>query len=206
MIIRTLAVGWRGYWSNPWWRVDGIIAVCTFFIVFIRLIVVTTVDDLNGVTILMLISCLRGVRIVKFFAVVPSIKVILITVSKVARKSSHFFVLLISLYFVFSIVGMHMCSSQLHKNNVNLINTQWYQATYQPSPNNATDTTLNGVNTTQVDPVHGYVKVIHFNNFGNAMLTLFHLTFLNNWHVTAEAVMETVMARYEGDGKCVCIL
>ena len=218
MVIRTLAVGVHGYWSNPWWRVDGVIAVCTFVIVWVRLIVVTTVVDLDGVTILMVISCLRGIRIVKFFAIVPSIKVILVTVSKVARKSSHFFVLLISMYYVFSIIGMHMCRSELNASNQILQPTSWYQATYSPSytgknnmtqvsqqeiqaynknnNNNYNDMTSNNNVTIQTRPVHGYVQVVHFGNIGNAMFTLFHLTFLNNWHVTAEAVMATVMSRY----------
>ena len=208
MVIRTLAVGVHGYWSNPWWRVDGIIAVCTFVIVWVRLIVVTTVVDLDGVTILMVISCLRGIRIVKFFAIVPSIKVILVTVSKVARKSSHFFVLLISIYYVFSIVGMHMCRSELNLSNKALQATSWYQATYSPSytgnnnmtqvsqqqiqeHNNNNNNKYNDINsnnnvTIQTKPVHGYVQVVHFGNIGNAMFTLFHLTFLNNWLVIKE--------------------
>lgn len=203
MTIRTLAVGVHGYWSNPWWKVDGIIAVCTFFIVIIRLIVVTSIIDLNGLTILMFVSCLRGIRIIKFFAIVPAIKVILVTVSKVAKKSPHFIGLLVSLYFVFSIVGMHMCNSELKISNQNLYQTGWYRQTYVPSgKNNITllsknDSLSNANSTIQTNDVHGYVEVVHFNNIGNAMFTLFHLTFLNNWHVTAEAVMETVMSRYD---------
>ena len=81
MIMRILAVGWKGYWSNRWWRVDGTIAICTIFIVFIRLGIVTSVTDYHGLTVLMTMSCLRGVRIIKFFAVMPSVKVILVTVS-----------------------------------------------------------------------------------------------------------------------------
>ena len=201
-IIRILAIGWKGYWSNPWWRVDGIIAIFTFFIVFIRLGIVISVTQFNGMTVLMLISCLRGVRIVKFFTKVPSIKVILVTVSKVARKSSHFFWLLIALYYVFSIIGIHLCNRELTMENQVLHDTTWYTTTYQVS----NKTLLNSTNITtssklsmdrSSSAVQGYVHLVHFQTFGNAMFTLFHLTFLNNWHVTAEAVMTVVMARYE---------
>mgnify|MGYP006090054727 CR=1 FL=1 len=216
MIVRIFAVGWKGYWSNPWWRVDGTIAICTFFIVFIRLGIVTTVTDFRGLTVLMMISCLRGVRIVKFFAVMPSLKVILVTVSKVARKSSHFLLLLLALYYVFSIIGIHMLNRGMADTNVAVQHTSWYETSYIPSPTNQqptnitqydaegqlvhhdpNNTTASTNNMTAAgNAVRSYVKVVHFNNFGNAMFTLFHLTFLNNWHITAEAAMAAVQARY----------
>ena len=99
--------------------------------------------------------------------------------------------------------------------NEHLQSTAWYETTYMPSPNPNQTITNNNLNiqtnsqqqqqqnlTSSTNSlVRSYVDVVHFNNFGNAIFTLFHLTFLNNWHITAEAAMATVEAKYSGHAK-----
>ena len=188
MAFRILAIGWKGYWSSPWWRLDGVIAITTTVVVIVRLCVSLFSKNGLGTILIMFASALRGVRIIKFMVTIPSVKVILETVAKVTRQSSHFMVVLLTLYYYFSIIGMHMVSMKLEQSNPYLANTSWYSISYRPSVPH----TLNTTAAAAVQPVHGYAEMVNFSNFLSSMFTLIHVTFLNNWHVTCEAVMEAV--------------
>ena len=52
-----------------------------------------------------------------------------------AQQSSHFLMLLFSLYYVFSIIGMHMLNRGMIGSNEHLQSTAWYETTYMPSSN-----------------------------------------------------------------------
>ena len=64
-----------------------------------------------------------------------------------AQQSSHFLMLLFSLYYVFSIIGMHMLNRGMIGSNEHLQSTAWYETTYMPSSNpNQTITNNNNLN------------------------------------------------------------
>ena len=191
MVIRILAIGWRGYWSSPWWRVDGIIAITTCIVVLVRLCTSLVFENGRGTVWIMLLCALRGVRIIKFMVTITSVRVILQTVAKVARHSSHFIGLLFALYYFFSIIGMHMVSMNLERTNLQVANTSWSTTAYQPSK--PFDAAANF--TLDAPLVYGYTEVVNFENFLSSMFTLIHITFLNNWHITCEAVMEAVVGQ-----------
>ena len=64
MVLRILAIGWKGYWSSPWWRLDGIVAVTTFIVVTVRLCVSLYSKNGLGTIFIMLVCALRGIRII----------------------------------------------------------------------------------------------------------------------------------------------
>jgi hypothetical protein len=108
-------------------------------------------------------SFFRILRFLRILSVVDKLRRIVTTLFKLISFVWSFAFTILSMMYVFSIVGIFLFYGVLYKGNPLLIGTAY--------------------------DLGNYYKLINFNSFSNAMITLFHLMIVNNWYVTFKAVI-----------------
>eukprot|EP01119_Soliformovum_irregulare_P014346 TRINITY_DN3923_c0_g1_i1.p1 TRINITY_DN3923_c0_g1~~TRINITY_DN3923_c0_g1_i1.p1 ORF type:complete len:759 (-),score=181.12 TRINITY_DN3923_c0_g1_i1:14-2161(-) len=159
-----------GIWAYKWNMLDLLVTLCNIVGEIMRYIMVDDIS-LKSTTYYhaaMLLSYARFIRLISSTARARALAGVL---WNLVVMLGNFVALLIVLFYTFGLLGIFLFNGCLTPENSKILS---------PLGNNTQPLLYNS---------SGYYHMVTFDTFPGAMTTMFHLTIVNNWHVTAWAVM-----------------
>eukprot|EP00518_Triparma_eleuthera_P007996 CAMPEP_0182489940 /NCGR_PEP_ID=MMETSP1319-20130603/49155_1 /TAXON_ID=172717 /ORGANISM="Bolidomonas pacifica, Strain RCC208" /LENGTH=781 /DNA_ID=CAMNT_0024692065 /DNA_START=103 /DNA_END=2445 /DNA_ORIENTATION=- len=182
VILKVLAVGLVGYAKTPWWKFDFFITLASLIGIILDLQSEVTAAQATSVPLRMS-KVLRTIRLIRVFSRVKKFRMIISTSTKFFPQIPRFLLLVMSILYVYMIIGIEAFGFDDQK--------QWEAATNGTSYSDMVyEIPVNGEDASYADM--SYSKTVNFQSPQNALITLFSLLMVNNWHIIHDAVQVAV--------------
>jgi two pore calcium channel protein 1 len=155
LILKFIAQGPLAYVKKKWNLYDSFIVIASVVGLILESAHIT---QLKPTVLIAGMRILRILRFIRYFSISDRLRLILDTFFEVFPTTLSQITIVIVWYYAYGVLGMDIFAGKLVRGNPALVDTDY----------NALD----------------FYNVANFNNILNTFLTEFHLTVVNNWHVT----------------------
>jgi two pore calcium channel protein 1 len=175
IVVDFMSVGPRNFFKHKWHIVNALIVMLNLFTkIMIEFVLQYSLPHWIVTShIFIRVNILsRMFRFARLFCISKQMRIIAESFIDVWILMFYFLVIMFIHFYVFSIIGMESFAGLLVPDNPDLVGTDFGAA--------------------------GYAPTINFNSWPNAMLTLFHLMVVNNWHVCTIKVTYHLLGYCQG--------
>ncbi|GMH58289.1 hypothetical protein TL16_g02578 [Triparma laevis f. inornata] len=179
VIIKMLAVGVNGYINTPWWKFDFFVTIASML--GIALDLQSSASSFQQTSVpLRMSKVLRTIRLIRVVSRVKKFRMIISTSTKFFPAVPRFLLLICSILYIYMVIGIESFSFPTQ--------TQWEHATNNTSYSDMVyEIPSSGADSATYADM-SYSKNVNFQTPQNALITLFSLMMVNNWHIIHDAV------------------